>query len=125
MLCSFRDYSVKRIPPPDRILLPSPEKALNDIEVGRTAISALKRVAWRSICDPNSEVYKAWSKGLSVVYNEKYLTAAIIAALKSFKITAVMIAASIVAIAIKFGVEVFCEKFAPDSIMIHRTEKAS
>ncbi|AKB03722.1 hypothetical protein VAA049_2489 [Vibrio cholerae] len=35
-----------------------------------------------------------------------------------------MIAASAAALAIKFGAEVFCETFAPKSMMIERVDKS-
>ncbi|MFA7944156.1 hypothetical protein ACEK06_17040 [Pseudomonas brenneri] len=111
------------LPKPDIKFLPPPLTDDSKLELGKRANSALKRVAWRAICDPSSDVHKAWSQGLSVAYDKKYIAGAIVTAFNSFSITATMIAASAVALAIKFGVEVFCETFAPKSIMIKKQEK--
>lgn len=57
------------------------------------------------------------------MYDKKYIAGAIVASFNSVSISAVMIAASAAALAIKFGAEVFCETFAPSSMMIDRKEK--
>ncbi|WCN15332.1 hypothetical protein GV054_21135 [Marinomonas mediterranea] len=124
LLSDVRDTYTMRLPGPDRKLLPSPITEENKEELGKRASSALKRVAWRAVCSPNSEIYKAWSQGLSVVYDKKYIAGAIVASFNSVSISAVMIAASAAALAIKFGAEVFCETFAPNSMMIDRKEKS-
>lgn len=124
LLSSVRDMYTLRLPAPDRKLLPPPITEDNKEELGKRASSALKRVAWRAVCSPNSEIYKAWNQGLSVVYDKKYIAGAIVASFNSVSISAVMIAASAAALAIKFGAEVFCETFAPNSIMIDRKEKS-
>lgn len=117
-----RDFSINLLPNPDRKFLPTPKEMKKPIELGKRATSALQRVAWRSICDPKSEIYKAWSQGLSVVYDKKYITAAVVGACQSWKITMTMLVASIVAIIMKFTAAVFCEMFSPQPIMIHRSE---
>ncbi|MCP3751486.1 hypothetical protein [Pseudomonas sp. SBB6] len=111
------------LPKPDIKLLPPPLTEDAKLELGKRASSALKRVAWRALCSPDSEVYKAWSQGLSVVYDKKYIAGAIVTSFTSFSISATMIAASAAALAIKFGAEVFCETFAPSGLMIDRTKK--
>ncbi len=124
ILTDIRDAYVLRLPPSDKKMLPAPINEKNKKDLGLRASAALKRVAWRAICDPNSEIHKAWSEGLSIVYDKKYITAAIITSFNSLNISGVMLAASAVALAIKFGVEVFCETFAPKSIMIARKDKS-
>ena len=123
ILTNLRDAYQLRLPAPDKKFLPPPLTKEAKQELGRRASSALKRIAWRSICSPDSEIYKAWSQGLSVVYDKKYITLAIVAAFNSWNITITMLAASAAALAIKFGAEVFCETFTPDSIMIDRSDK--
>jgi hypothetical protein len=123
ILNEVRDAYNNRLPAPDRKMLPPPIVEENKEALGKRANSALKRVAWRSICSPNSEIYKAWSQGLSVVYDKKYIAGAIVASFNSLSISAVMIAASAAALAIKFGAEVFCETFSPNSLMMDRKDK--
>jgi hypothetical protein len=122
LLETVRNFSEKRLPAPDRKFLPKAVTREHPIALGMRATAALKRVAWKSVCDPQSEIYQAWSQGLSVVYDKKYLTAAIVASFAAWQITTTMIVATVVAIIIKFGAAVFCETFAPQSIMIDRRD---
>jgi len=124
LLSEVRETYALRLTAPDRKFLPPPLTEEKKEELGKRANSALKRVAWRALCSPESEIYKAWSQGLSVVYDKKYIAGAIVASFNSFSISAVMIAASAAALAIKFGAEVFCETFSPSSMMIDRKDKS-
>lgn len=124
ILNDIRSTYQNRLPAPERLFLPAPLTEDTKEELGKRANSALKRVAWRSLCDKESELYQAWSNGLSVVYDKKYIASAIVAAFGSFSISGTMIAASVAALAIKFGVKVFCETFAPQSLMIDRKDKS-
>ncbi len=123
LLTNTREAYKLQLPAPDKKMLPPPVSTDNKKALGKRASSALKRVAWRAICSPESEIYKAWSQGLSVVYDKKYIAGAIVAAFNSFNISTVMIAASAAALAIKFGAEVFCETFEPNSMMIDKSDK--
>lgn len=123
ILVDIRETYTHRLPPPDRKMLPPPITGENKEALGKRASSALKRVAWRAICSPDSDIYKAWSQGLSIVYDKKYIVSAIVVAFNSMHISALMIAASAAALAIKFGSEVFCETFAPNAMMIERKDK--
>lgn len=124
LLGEVRDAYQLRLPAPDRKFLPPPLNEETKQELGVRANSALKRVAWRAVCSPESDIFKAWNQGLSVVYDKKYIAGAIVAAFNSWSITTAMLAASAAALAIKFGAEVFCETFAPESIMIGRSDKS-
>lgn len=123
LLADVRETYQRTLPKPDIKYLPPPITEETKLELGKRASSALKRVAWRAVCNPESEVHKAWSQGLAVVYDKKYITGAIVASFTSFSISATMLAASAVALAIKFGVEVFCETFSPNGLMINRRDK--
>jgi hypothetical protein len=124
LLSEVRNTYKLRLPAPDRKFLPPPLTEDTKEELGKRANSALKRVAWRALCNPESDIYKAWTQGLSVVYDKKYIASAIVASFNSFSISATMIAASAAALAIKYGAEVFCETFAPNSMMIDRRDKS-
>jgi len=124
LLSEVRTTYTLRLSAPDRKFLPPPITEDTKEELGKKANSALKRVAWRALCSPESEIYKAWNQGLSVVYDKKYIATAIAASFNSFSISTTMIAASAVALAIKFGAEVFCETFTPNSMMIDRRDKS-
>lgn len=122
LLMYTRESYQNRLPAPDYKLLPPPP-TFNDSELGKRAHSALKRVAWKALCNSDSELHKAWSGGLSVVHDKKYIAAAIVSAFTSLSISGLMIAASVAALAIKFGAEVFCETFTPETLMIARKDK--
>ncbi len=124
LLAQVREAYQLRLPAPDRKLLPPPLNEECKQELGTRANTALRRVAWRAVCSPDSDIYKAWSQGLSVVYDKKYIVAAIVGAFNSLNITITMLAASAAALAVKFGAEVFCEIFAPESIMVDRKNKS-
>jgi len=124
LLSEVRNTYKLRLPATDRKFLPPPLTEDTKEELGKRANSALKRVAWRALCNPESDIYKAWTQGLSVVYDKKYIASAIVASFNSFSISATMIAASAAALAIKYGAEVFCETFAPNSMMIDRRDKS-
>lgn len=124
LLIEVRKTYQHQLPAPDKKILPPPLTEDTKEELGKRASSALKHVAWKALCNPDNDIYKAWSQGLSVVYDKKYITGAIVASFNSVSISATMIAASAAALAIKFGAEVFCETFAPKSMMIDKKEKS-
>lgn len=71
MLSCVRSHAITSLPVPERKLLPAPHIATAPVAIGERARAALKRVTWRAVCDPEDEIYQAWSKGLSVVYDKK------------------------------------------------------
>lgn len=121
LLSSFQKNNLKLLPPVDRKLLPSPVSKEKRKEVGRKFSLALKRVVWKGLCDQDSDLYQAWSQGLSVVHDKKYITCAVVTSLANQKIASAMLAASLVALAVRFGVNVFCEMFEPETIMEKRS----
>jgi hypothetical protein len=123
LLKDVRNYAVLQVPDDDRKLLMPSKEAEKPREVGKRATAALKRVAWRSLCSADSEVYKLWSASLTAACNGKLVTVAIVTALSGLKIGNFTLAAAISALAMKFSAEVFCETFAPDSVMIHVSDK--
>jgi len=125
ILKDVRTSYERRLPAPELKHLPPPPPNEEQREaLGKRAHAAIKRIAWRSLCDPTHHVHQAWTQGLSVVYDKKYITGAILAALGSVNITGAMIIASVAALAIRMGAELFCEVFAPTSLMISRDDKS-
>jgi hypothetical protein len=67
--------------------LPGEAQIMETAELGRTMFRSFQRVLWRSFCDPNSKIYKAWfSQGLSFVLERKYIATAVSTTLLSFGI---------------------------------------
>ena len=122
-LKTVRSYVVLQIPDADRKLLMPPKEAEKPVVIGKKASVAFKRVAWRSLCSPQSEVYKLWTSSLTAVCNGKLITAAVVTSFSGLKIGDITLAAAISALAMKFSAEVFCERFAPESVMIHISDK--
>lgn len=108
------DFSVKQLPFSQRVMLPSPDQKVKDKEVGLTVYEAVKRVLYNSMCNPESEIYKAWyTNGLQVFLNKKYILTAVVGSLTTLGFGATMVVASLVALITKFGIDVYCEKNKP------------
>lgn len=123
LLNDVRDYSIKQLPPPDRKLLPPPEKAIAPQAIGKTTFSILRRIAWKTFCDPDSSIYKLWSKRVPKVFNEGYFSAAIVTTLGDFRIGVPLIASGVSALVMKYTAEEFCELAKPKGLMIDKNEK--
>jgi hypothetical protein len=102
--------------------LPGESHITEKAELGRTVFRSFKRVLWRSLCDPESDVYKAWfSGGLGYVLDRKYIGSAVTAMLLGLGIGIKALAISATALIIKLGIEVYCDRFKPDFVMEART----
>jgi hypothetical protein len=103
--------------------LPRPENLLENKKAGETLFSSIRRVLWRSLCDPDSHIYQAWfNEGMMAVLDRKYIAGAVIAALAGLQIGVYAIAVSATALVLKFGLEVFCDRYQPEGVMISRKE---
>ena len=123
ILFQIDDFSKNQLPSAERKMLPSPKEMIKDERAGKTVFQSLKRVVYKSLCDPQSEVYKAWFKnGLGVVLDKKYISGAIAAALSGLGIGFKALIISAVALVLRFGLEVYCEHFKPLGIMEIRTK---
>lgn len=123
LLSEVRTYSIEQLPPPDRKMLPPPDKAEKPKNIGRITFALLRRIAWKALCKPSSPIYKLWSKRVPKVFNEGYFSAAVVAAINDFRIGIPMIASGIVALAMKYSAEEFCELSKPKTLMISRGDK--
>lgn len=114
MIYTVHDYSLKQLPYTQRVLLPSPTQKVDDKEVGLTIYEAVKRVLYNSMCNPESEIYKAWyTNGLTIFLNKKYILTTVVSSLTTLGFGATMIVPFLVALITKFGIEVYCEKNKP------------
>lgn len=123
LLSDVRTYSIQQLPPPDRKMLPPPEKAGQPKNIGRTTFALLRRIAWKTFCKPSSPIYKLWSKRVPKVFNEGYFSAAVITALGDFRIGIPLIASGLAALVMKYSAEEFCELAKPKGLMISRNDK--
>jgi len=112
------DFSKRQLPSAERKLLPTPEDAIKNESAGKTVFSSFKRVIHNSICDPKSEVYKAWyTNGVGAVLDKKYITGAVIAVFAQLSIGIYAIVVSVVALILRFGLDVYCDLYKPLGIM--------
>jgi len=112
------DFSTKQLASNERLALPGPEQKVKDAEVGLTIFQSVKRVLYNSLCNSESDIYKTWFKnGMQLVLSKGYIRSAVISCLVHLGIGIKMIAASIIALITKFGIEVYCEKFKPVNLM--------
>lgn len=122
ILFRIDDFSKKQLPSAERKRLPAPENMLQNQEVGKTLFSSIKRVLYKSLCDPESDIYKAWyNRGLGFVLNKFTLTANLAAStLDAFINLGIGLKGLVVpaiALILKFGIEVYCDRYKPIDIM--------
>ena len=125
LLREVRDYSILQLPAPERKLLPAPKVAERPKNIGARALAVLRRIAWRAICDPDSTIYKAWSKKIPKVYNEAYFATALTATFTNWKIGTPLLVSGVVAVVMKYTAHEFCEWAKPQGLMIPVGDKES
>lgn len=100
------------------LYLPSPAALERKVHQGRSFFSSLKLVIWKSLCDPQSEIYKAWyTNGMSHVLSKKYYAIVVSAALIDLGFAAQAVAVPATALLMKLGVEVYCDRYKPGEIL--------
>lgn len=100
------------------LYLPSPAQLKKRVEQGRSFFASLKLVIWKSLCDPKSEIYKAWyTNGMAHVLSKKYYSIVVTAVLFDLGFTAKAVAIPVTALLMKLGIEVYCERYKPGEIL--------
>ncbi|MCZ7556097.1 MAG: hypothetical protein M5R41_06825 [Bacteroidia bacterium] len=122
ILLRINEFALKQLPKADLKFLPGPKERTERREVGKIVFASFKRILWRSLCDPESEIYQAWfNQGMSLVLNKKYIGGAVVATFSGLGIGLTALAVPAVALLIKFGLEVFCDVYHPEPLMEART----
>lgn len=107
------------------LYLPSPAAIERKVEQGRSFFASLKLVIWKSLCDPQSEIYKAWyANGMAQVLSKKYYAAVVATALVDLGFAAKAAAVPVTALLMKMGIEVYCDRFKPGEILDGRSRGA-
>ena len=118
LLFEVHQYSLKQLPSAERLALPSPEEKVKEKEVGMTVFQSVKRVIYNSLCDKESEIYKVWyTNGMEIILSKGYISSAVLSCLNNIGIGMKLLSASIVALILKFGLEVYCIKNKPSDLM--------
>jgi tetratricopeptide (TPR) repeat protein len=117
ILFEVDSFSKKLLPFKEQKLLLQPEEIIKDEQAGRTVFSAFKRVVYKSLCDPTSEVYKAWYTNVAgSVVDKKYITAAVGLALTGQGIGVIALAISASVLVLRFGLDIYCERYKPTGV---------
>lgn len=118
LLFEVHQYSLKQLPSAERLALPSPEEKIKDKEVGLTVFQSAKRVIYNSLCDKESEIYKVWyTNGMEIILSKGYISSAVLSCFNNIGIGMKLLSASIVALILKFGLEIYCIKNKPSDLM--------
>jgi hypothetical protein len=105
------------------LYLPSPATATKKVEHGKSFFASLKLVIWKSLCDPKSEIYKAWyENGMAHVLSKKYYAIVVSAALIDLGFAAQAVAVPVTALLMKLGIEVYCDRYKPAEILDGRAK---
>ena len=117
------EFAHSQLSPADQKYLPSPKDRRKQKEVGKTVYDAAKEVVWRSLCDPENDVYKLWNEaGVEAVVNKKVVGVAVVAALGGLTIGWLGLATALTAMIFKMGLQVFCKVSEPRMLMISKSE---
>jgi len=117
--------SRKRLTMVEVLYLPSPAAMERKIEQGKSFFASLKLIIWKSLCDPQSEVYKAWyTNGMAQVLSKKYYAIVVSAALVDLGFAAKAAAVPVTALLMKMGIEIYCDRFKPGEILDGRSKGA-
>jgi hypothetical protein len=114
--------SRKRLTMAEILYLPSPAAIERKIEQGRSFFASLKLVIWKSLCDPQSEIYKAWyTNGMAQIFSKKFYAIVVSTALVDLGFAAKAAAVPVTALLMKMGIEVYCDRFKPGEILDGRS----
>ncbi len=111
------------MPPADRKMLEGPKPQTAKAPTGKRIVQIIHRIAWKTLCDDDSAVCSLWKKRLPSFYSEGYLAAAIVGAMKEWRIAMPLLASAGCAALMSKSCEVFCDEFKPEGLMIPRSEK--
>ena len=106
------------LPHEERLLLPSPKEVVKNRQAGRVLFQGVRRKIYFYVCDKDSKIYQAWlHEGIDAILNKGYVASAVVGALADLRIGAGAIAVGVTAALMKMGVETYCKKNKPNSLM--------
>ena len=121
---SIRDFAKSQLPYDERKMLPESQKQTEAIKVGQKFFRVVGKQVWKSICEPECNVYKLWNKGLEQFYSSNVIILQIISVVKCYKIALVTLVAQLAAIIMKLGLNVFCDMMKPSNLMEERLKRS-
>ena len=119
----IKDYSVKLLPSRDQKLLYPAKTTISNVTFGKKVLNSVKRICWRSVCDPDSQIYKLWKNWIPEIYSKGYFVSAVAATYAKFSIGFPVLAIGLVAVLMRYSAREFCENYSPRNIMIDIKEK--
>lgn len=123
LLAEVRDHAILKIPPPDQKFLPPKLESEKPKNLGKRAMAVLRRIGWKTLCDPDSSIYKAWAERMPKVYNEAFFATALATTFANWKIGLPLLVSGVVAITMKYTAHDFCETTKPEGMLIPKNKK--
>jgi|SRR5882724_917532 len=117
LMLDLRRDAILQLPSSDIKCLPSPTEAAKPINLGRRIWTVLKRIGWKTLCDPESPIFKLWSTKVPEIYSASFFAKALCDAFEHRRIEIPAIVAGVAAIAMKYSAHEFCDRAKPPSIM--------
>lgn len=123
-ITGIKDYSVNLLPAHDQKLLYPARKTISKAKFGKKIIGSIHRIVWRSVCNPDSQIFKLWNKKIPEVYNQGYFLVAVATTYAKFSLGFPLLASGVLAIMMQYSAKEFCENYSPQDIMIEIKDKA-
>ncbi|PAT01005.1 hypothetical protein CI105_08950 [Candidatus Izimaplasma bacterium ZiA1] len=101
-------------------LLPLPPKLSEKHKVGKRLRKAIGKTIWKKLCIKGEDFDTLTKKGLEGTSFYMGMSLAIALALDNLEIGNLGVKVSLIALSLRISTNVFCEMFAPTSIMSHR-----
>lgn len=118
LILDIDSFAKNLLPYNERKLLPSPEEVIKDREAGKTVFSSLNRIIHKNICEPNTQVYKlCHSESIGTALDPKVLAATIVSALVQENISVKGVITVAIALALRRGYMLYCEKYKPIGVL--------
>lgn len=112
------DFAKRQLSYEEQKLLPSSQETIKGEITGRTVFASFKRVLYKSICDPQSEVYKVWyTNGIGEFHNKRLVTGSIMGSLAGIGLCNIVIIISAAALLLRFGLDIYCDRYKPSGVM--------
>jgi hypothetical protein len=115
----------KQLTVTELLYLPSPTVTVKKVQQGKSFFESLKLVIWKSLCDPQSDAFKAWyTNGVAEVLTKKFYAAVVCTAFVDLGFAAKAAAVPATALLMKIGIEVYCDRYKPGEILDTRSKTA-
>jgi len=118
LLFMVYDYSTKQLTYKEKLQLPSPDQKIKDYSMGETIFQTTKRIIHNKLCDKDGDFQKFFAKnGMIKTINKGLIKSLILTTFVAIGIPFKLIAAGVIVMIMKLGIDVYCERYKPQSLM--------